>query len=213
VSGRAGPARVALSVAAVLALAAAAFGQIPQAALDLLVVTLTAAAMAAILRHIGWSVRATLAALVSAAAGLWLLHHFFPELQIAPYLAIAAPNVMVGALFHRSLQGERTPLILQFIDVTGLGGHGDDAFQRFVRRQCLAWAWLSFAVGAVASAAMVSSSLRGVAGVVTGALIAAQALLFVLSHVYASRRFKRRETWLVTLRVLANPSTWAALKL
>ncbi|MEM1382654.1 MAG: hypothetical protein AAF713_09115 [Pseudomonadota bacterium] len=148
-----------------------------------------------------------LTALALAARAIW------PEVRLSPYLAICVINLGVAYVFSRGLQPGRTPLILQLIKLMGQAPDGSTAFRRFVRGQCWLWAGLGSLTGLLGLIAMTWSGSRGLLDPALTALVLLQLLWFVVSHIYARRRYHRPETWLCTLRVMARPKTWAVLEI
>ncbi|MEM0944679.1 MAG: hypothetical protein AAGI70_12115 [Pseudomonadota bacterium] len=147
---------------------------------------------------------------IGVGAGLAAL--VWPWLRLAPYLAVAGINLGVAWVFARGLVPGRQPILVQLIELMGLGPAATPDFLRFVRGQCWLWVGLGLAAGLSGLVGMVSPGLRPLLGEVIAAALISQAAVFVLSHHYARWRYHRPETWLVTARAMARPATWEALR-
>lgn len=152
---------------------------------------------------------------VAVAAGLAAVggRAIWPQIQLAPYLAIFLINLGTGYLFARGLMPGRTPLLLQLIALMQAGPPGDAAFHRFVRNQCALWAVFGFASAIAGGAAMISPWARETIGTYIFYGIAFQVVWFVVTHHYASWRHGRTETWVLTVRTMARPATWRMIDL
>ncbi|MEL6476499.1 MAG: hypothetical protein AAFR17_04165 [Pseudomonadota bacterium] len=137
----------------------------------------------------------------------------WPEIRLAPYLAVAGINLGVSWIFWRGLRDGAEPILLQVIRMMRRGPETTPAFRHFVRGQCRLWCAMAAMTGFAGLAAMLISGSRPVLGPAILALLGGQMLWFVLSHHYAAWRYGRGETWGVTLRTLSRPATWAELKL
>jgi hypothetical protein len=136
-----------------------------------------------------------------------------PDIQFAPYLAVVLINAVVAYVFFRNQLPERTPLILQLVDLIDIAPIGSQKFQRFIYWQC--WAWVAF--GGITSAfglvAMLAPDTRPFTGTAITGLVTAQLGWFFLSHGYANWRHKRPETWRDTVRAMARPTIWNELNI
>ncbi len=148
-----------------------------------------------------------------ALAAMGIAGLALPDLRLAPYLGVAVGHLAVAAVFLRGVMPGRTPVLLQFIEHMGQGGPGSAGFRRFVRRQGWVWAGLMLASAAAGLVGMVAPGLRAEAGMAAGGLLAAQIAWFVLTHRYATWRYARPETWRGTLRAVARPDAWSALRI
>lgn len=204
---------VGLSLASLVSAGLLYFDAISSNLFDVAFAAITTMAMGALLLNIGVARSRVFVFLALIAAIFAALELSAPDVSLAPYFAIGGVNFVVGWIFQRSLRVECRPLILQFINVMGLGGEGTAEFHAFVRIQCWWWAVLSYLVGIVALVAMVSPGSRGPADLLIALVILAQALFFVLSHNYAARRYERPETWRGTLQMMVRPATWSTIRI
>jgi hypothetical protein len=135
------------------------------------------------------------------------------DIRLAPYLAVLLINGFVAFVFARGLLPGRVPLILQVIRLVESGPEGSPAFQRFVYGQCRLWTGFGLLTALAGCVAMVSPTLRGSAETLLTGLIVLQVCWFVLSHLYANRRYGRPETWHETLRAFSRPTVWSGLEI
>lgn len=154
--------------------------------------------------------RALAAGAVVAALGA--LQAQAPTLQYVPYLAIAPVNLFLAHLFARGLLPGRQPVLLRLIILMGQRPADDRRFRRFVAWQCAIWSVMTFATAVLALAAAVREPARAELTAVLGWLVAAQVIWFVVSHIYAGRRYDRPETCWHTLRAMATPDLWSKLR-
>ncbi|MEM0922173.1 MAG: hypothetical protein AAGI13_03960 [Pseudomonadota bacterium] len=137
----------------------------------------------------------------------------WPQILLAPYLAVATINLGVAWIFWRGLREGAEPVLLQVIRMMRRGPEMTAEFRHFVRGQCRLWCALSAVTALAGLAAMLVPDMRSVLGPAILFLLAGQFLWFILSHHYASFRYGRAETWGHTLRTLSQPAIWADLKL
>ena len=149
-------------------------------------------------------------ALGALAIGAQLI---WPQIRLAPYMAIAVINLGVAYIFASGLVMGREPILLQLIRMMKMGPEAPPDFRRFVTRQCVLWAGLGAVTGALGCVAMVAPSTRALLTPGITGLILGQVAWFILSHHYATWRYKRAETWQTTMRVMARPATWTDLKI
>jgi hypothetical protein len=136
-----------------------------------------------------------------------------PDILLAPYLAIVLVNGFVAYVFARGLLPGHEPLILQIVRLIGSGCESSRGFRKFVYGQCLIWTCFGLATSLCGLVAMISPSARVTAGMAASGLIVAQICWFVLSHLYANRRYGRPETWQETLRTMSRPAIWTELEI
>lgn len=141
-------------------------------------------------------------ALASALLGFRLL---LPDIRYMPYLLVFPANLLASVVFARGLLPGREPVLLALIRLMGIGSTQDPLFVSFVRGQCLLWAVVSFMTAILALICIpFSVSVPEFKGALS-LLIAAQIIWFPLSHVYASWRYQRRETFVDTIVTLIRP--------
>lgn len=166
----------------------------------------------AFLPRIGVNFRRALGFTVILIAVILVLWVTVPDVRFTPYLAIALTNAAVAYMFLRGQLPGRTPLILQMIDLIDMAPIGAASFRRFIYWQCWAWVFFGTVTSLTGLAATVAPDVRPMAGVAIAALVVAQIAWFFLSHGYANWRYRRPETWRDTVRVMARPASWEALK-
>lgn len=137
----------------------------------------------------------------------------FPQIQLSPYLAIVVINVFVAYIFGRGLDASRTPLIVQLIRVSDSGPEGPNDFQNYVYGQGCVWTVFGAFTAILGLIAMLIPSSRETLGIAITALFALQIAWFVLAHYWARLRYKRPETWLGTVRLMARNDIWSELKI
>lgn len=141
----------------------------------------------------------------------------YPDIRLAPYLAIFVVNLVMGSIFARGLLPGRAPILMQVIELMNLdrgrGAGFTPAFRRFVRGQCVLWAVLGLVSGLLGAAAMLLPGIRAALDPAIAALLLGQLAWFVLSHHYAAWRYGRSERWLMTMKVMCRPATWSVLKI
>lgn len=141
---------------------------------------------------------------IAVAVALGALQLWLPSLRYAPYVLMVPALLAVAAVFARGLLPGRAPILLGLVEEMGLQPADDPRFRRFMTGQCLLWAALSLAGAGLAAGAMVSPAARPALAWGLAALVAVQAVWFVLSHHYARWRYGRPETWRRTLRAMAR---------
>lgn len=162
------------------------------------------------LQGLGTGPAFTLAA--ALAGGMAVLRLVLDELVCVPYLLVAPANFAVAWLFAGSLRPGREPLLLRLVRLMGVSPADDPPFRRFITRQCVLWAALSFATGCVALAAVFMVASQPWLAQLLAWLLAAQVLWFVLSHHYASIRYGRPEGWWTTARAMTRRDIWSRLR-
>jgi hypothetical protein len=197
----------ALTLAAVLA----GMGVISPQSLDYVFLCLAAWALFKLIRRIARPAPAALlaAGMAGCLAGLQIWQ---PWLRYMPYLVVFPANLALAHIFARGLLPGRQPVLLQLIRAMGEGPVDDRRFRNFVISQCALWSLMTFATACLAFVAMVSVTARPSVSVALMDLMIFQIIWFVLSHHYASLRYNRTETWRGTLRTMARPDIWSALR-
>ena len=138
---------------------------------------------------------------------------FFPQIRLSPYLAIAIINGFVAYIFGRGIGASRTPLIVQLIRVSDSGPEGPNDFQNYVYGQGCVWTVFGAFTAALGLIAMIVPETREVLDTAIAALFALQVAWFVLAHQWARLRYKRPETWIGTVRLMARNDIWSELKI
>jgi hypothetical protein len=193
------------------ALAMASLDLISPLAFDLVFAAACGGAMTAFMNRFGAAGFAPVATMVLVIAGAVAARLSDGSVLLTPYLAIAQINGFVAYIFARGLLPGRDPLIFQVIRLTGSGPEGTDDFRRFVYGQSILWTLLGTATSLAGMAALLSPAWRHRADIAISGLLITQAAWFLLSHIYANRRYDRPETWRATLRTYSNASVWAKL--
>lgn len=203
-----------LSLAAVVGgLGALWFGLVSPHSFDILFALAMGNLVLALLPRIGIGGRmAKIAALTVPAMAIAVIL-LFPEVRLAPYLAIAMINGFVAYAFGHGLVVGHEPLVLQIIRISKSGPEGPREFQSYVTQQCRIWTAFGGVTALVSIVAMISPASRTVLDPVLAALFVIQIVWFILSHEYARRRYRRTETAMVTIRAMSSPATWSALRI
>lgn len=198
---------VSLSIAG--AMAGRVFGIVSQDTLDQ--VGVLALGWATIrLTQIWGQTRAALSGIV-AVASLQLIWLAGQGLTLMPYLLVVPSNLVVAWLFARGLLPGREPILLRLIRLMNLRPIDDPRFVQFVRWQCWLWSGLALGTALLAFAAiLVAAQSRWIDDMIV-AMVAVQLGWFLLSHYYASMRYRRPETWQGTIRAMSRPDVWARL--
>jgi hypothetical protein len=214
VSHSVGRLRISAGWLATAAMAAAmlahASGVISQAALDAIGLLSIGWIVFRLCERRGKGIAAGLA--LALVGGLAAARFIEPDLHYMPYLLFVPANLAVAWLFASGLRPGREPILLRLVLVMDVSPADDPRFRRFIARQCLLWAVLSFTSAGVALAALFFVAALPLLAEVLAWLFVAQALWFVLSHHYASFRYGRPESWLTTARAMIRPETWSRLR-
>jgi len=136
------------------------------------------------------------------------LQLIFPHIRLSPYLAIVVINLFVAYIFGRGLSTDRTPLIVQLIRISNSGPEGPRDFQNYVYGQGRVWTAFGLLTAACGFLAMIFLSLREALNPVISTLFITQISWFVLAHYWARLRYKRKETWFGTIRLMSRNDIW-----
>ena len=158
-----------------------------------------------------WAFVAVIGA-VALIAGLLAALSFWTDLRLTPYLPLAVVSLGVAAVFARGLRRGARPIILQLIDVMGIGPEPSPEFRSYARRQSVAWVAMSLAMAAAALVGMAAPAWRVWADVAIPTLAALQLAWFVVSHNIGQSRYSRPEGWRDTLKAMTTLRTWTALE-
>ena len=202
---------IALTLILVLAIVLHAADILSHFALDMIFVAGAAWTVLCLLagRHMVLGLAAAAALLVAVLLVALKLQQ--SELRYMPYLAIAPANFVLAYIFARGLVGDREPVLLQLIRMMGRQSTDDPAFRRFVARQCLLWSAMTLATALLALACVIATGARPVLATALITLALVQIVWFAASHHYATLRYGRPETWILTLRTMIRPETWRSL--
>lgn len=186
---------------------------VPARAVDIVFVFSLALSLLGSLPRFGASREAAnSAAALFAAIGVTMIL-FLPTLAVTPFLGVALAYAQLSYVFAHGLMPGRQPILEQLIREMALLPGGAPEFWRFVRGQCQLWTVLGSLMSLIALAAMLFPGLREAAGTVLSLGVILQLAVFVLSHLYASWRYQRPETWMATLKAMFRPTIWSKLEL
>lgn len=168
--------------------------------------------VAAFMRFAGVRPRRTISFFIIASLSLLYLSFRYAGLQIAPYLAVVAINLILAFMFASGLRRNRRPLLVQFVELDNKAPDVVPEFHAFLRNQCIVWVIIGLTASSVATGAMVWPPMRPWANGFLTILLIVQVIWFILSHKLAARRFARPESWKGTLLRLSEPATWQRLE-
>lgn len=140
------------------------------------------------------------------------LAYQFPNIQVAPYLAIVSINLIVAYVFGSSLYRGLTPILIQFVKLHDVGPELSSGFSTYLKNQCLAWAGFGLISALAGFVAIVWEPARGWINTFLLAFFIVQVLWFIVTHKIAQYRFSRSESWTGTLRLIADQDTWKRLE-
>ena|GEM_PF-3598682 len=143
---------------------------------------------------------------------LFLLYNA-PKIDPVPYLALILVNLIVAFVFGNNLLRGKSTILLQFVKTVHLGPEPSIEFANYLQLQCAIWLIISLLSAVVAGLGFVSEAFRPLVDQGLIALILIQALWFVISHEIARLRFGRPETWLKTLHLITQRSSWEKLEI
>ena len=141
------------------------------------------------------------------------LFFYFPKIEPMPYLAVILVNLMVAYVFGNNLLRGRSSILLQFVKTAHLGPEPSKDFANYLWQQCAIWSVISLLSAVLASVALVSEGYRLFAGQCLIVLFLIQAFWFIISHEIARYRFGRPETWLKSLHLITQRSSWEGLEI
>jgi hypothetical protein len=143
---------------------------------------------------------------------LFLLY-YFPTIDPVPYFALILANLMVAFVFGNNLLRGKSTILVQFVKAVHLGPEPSKDFANYLKQQCAIWVIVSLLSATVAGLGFVSEVFRPLVGKGLIVLVLIQAFWFVISHEIARLRFGRPETWLKTLHLIIQRSTWEKLEI
>ena len=157
--------------------------------------------------------RASLLFLILLCPLVFFLLYYFPKIEPIPYLAVILINLMVAYVFGNNLLRGKSTILLQFVNTAHLGPEPSNDFANYLRQQCVVWTIASLLSATLTGAALISETSRPSIDKVLIVLFIIQILWFVLSHEIARLRFGRPETWLRTMYLMTQRSTWEKLEI
>lgn len=166
----------------------------------------------AFLQKVGSSTRSAFGITIALIGTVIIAWMTIPNVKFTPYLAIALANAAVAYMFLRGQLPDRTPLIVQMIELIDMAPVGSPSFRRYVYWQCWAWVCFGTVTAGVAVAAIGTASFRADASVAITALVIAQVAWFFASHGFANWHHRRPETCWDTIRVMSRRASWEALQ-